>query len=67
LTLLPCLFSERSHRFSVGVTRCDSRGEATNGSCQLWHNDDRSLSISVEVIQRALSIRIAGYDLDPVR
>ncbi len=30
------------------------------------HNDDRSLVISVEPIQRSLSVRIKGYEVEPV-
>jgi hypothetical protein len=32
----------------------------------LSENGDRSLIISVDVIQRSLAVRIDGYDVEPV-
>lgn len=62
---IPC----RSHAFLKVGQRVRVRGGALDGveGILMGHRDDRSLIVSVEVIQRSLCIRIAGYDVDPVR
>jgi len=61
---LPC----RSHPFLKIGQRVRVRGGALDGveGILLAHRDDCNLIISVEVIQRSLSIRIDGYEVEPV-
>lgn len=60
----PC----RSHPFLKVGQRVRVRGGALDGveGVFLSENGDRSLIISVDVIQRSLAVRIDGYDVEPV-
>lgn len=57
-----------AHPFLVAGQRVRIRGGALDGveGVFLSENGDRSLVISVEAVQRSMSVRIDGYDVEPV-
>ncbi len=67
-TLLAHKVPFKNHTFLRVGQRVRIRGGALDGVEGILsaHNQDRSLVISVEPIQRSLSIRIEGYDVEPV-
>jgi transcription antitermination factor NusG len=67
-TLLTQTSSWRAHPFLKAGQRVRLRGGALDGveGIFLSENGDHSLVISVDVIQRSLSVRIDGYDVEPV-
>jgi len=67
-TLLSHKSPWRAHPFLKAGRRVRVRGGALDGveGVFLSENGDHSLVISVDVIQRSLSVRIDGYDVEPV-
>jgi transcription antitermination factor NusG len=61
---LPCA----AHPFLKIGQRVRIRGGAMDGveGVLLAHNGDRTLIVSVDVIQRSLAVRIEGYHVEPL-
>jgi len=67
-TLLSNKVDLKAHSFLKIGQRVRVRGGALDGveGILVSHSGDRSLVISLEPIQRSLSIRVEGYDVEPV-
>jgi transcription antitermination factor NusG len=68
-TLLANKVSVKAHSFLKIGQRVRVRGGALDGveGILVSHSGDRSLVISLESIERSLSIRVEGYDVEPVK
>lgn len=67
-TLVASKVPFQSHPFLKVGQRVRIRSGSLSGTegILVEHNNDRTLVISVELIQRSVSIRLQGYELEPV-